>query len=229
LERLDAIIAILEWIVSQFYETHDHYVPQGNSSKLWLSRFVDKPYESLLAYAYHVRLYQAKRHTEWIRVCKHNYNVTECQDHVISDYYGDVLFDHHWYPTSPLTTDDHILYQENSMQCHDSLYAEILQVSSQYNAQPSELRVQTLMFMGQLLPKLRFLRGQDCLQEVFWQFLLAYVQVSYYRLINESTSLAEIQELESLDNFNSLYRPSRGEFDNHPVYQPYKKTLFLLF
>jgi len=98
MERLDDIIAILAWIVSEFHEVNTYHPRTNAVMRAWVSRFSSHPYELLLARAYNLRLYQSGEHP---KPTKHGYVVyphvyVPCGKHYFRhSYQSDQMFPPH--------------------------------------------------------------------------------------------------------------------------------------
>jgi len=97
--RLDALITILEWIVSEYV-----VVPISNSynssdpRRLCMARYDQFPYEGLLAQAYNLRLYQSDVHLTREDCILSSIRYYPCVNHSFrATFVHDRVFDEHFY------------------------------------------------------------------------------------------------------------------------------------
>ena len=120
--RLDALITILECIVSEYV-----VVPISNSynssdpRRLCMARYDQFPYEGLLAQAYNLRLYQSDVHPTQEDCILSSIRYYACANHAFcSTYAQDRVFDEHFYvfnasPVSHVSNYFDLLYNETTV------------------------------------------------------------------------------------------------------------------
>jgi len=90
--RLDDIIKILEWIVSQFVMIKPSAIVSEDRRRLGMARYDDFPYEALLARAYNLRILQSQEHITSINLLYGFQDHPCCNHYHRSKYIDDRVF-----------------------------------------------------------------------------------------------------------------------------------------
>ena len=146
LSRLDDIITILVWIVSEYVMKQMNGI--SHVRRVCMARYDQYPYEHLLARAYNLRFMQSHEHPSSSPVhVLYGYGILPCCRHNHRQSYDrDLVLHEHWYNRnvplpSPLFTqlDSVPAYESNHIPLTSADYRHLVQNGPWYRAQMSEV------------------------------------------------------------------------------------------
>ena len=251
LERLDDLISILSWIVSEFVHVPALHPDRDGTIYVSVSRYDRHPYEDLLGWAYNLRLLQTKEHRRNEECCRHYFRPS---------FADDTPFPFHWHRWDdetrniPIEPGDHAMLvprttneprnwrmpltepRTRSMTIIEVRANEVrnlgIQVNSNFAASPVfQIPLDQLSTM--VINAIRvhhWYKNHDHVNEEYWQKILCYLHVLYASLADykESSRAEDFRTVPRLEDFCTMYVPSYAARHNSSTINPLQQRRLLI-
>jgi len=214
-----------------------------------MARYDQFPYESTLAQAYNLRLYQSGVHLTNDECIHSSIRYYPCVNHHLrSTFAQDRVFDEHFYvstdspvshvpnyfdlpyaemPVFPLNSSEYQSLVHNAVQFYQQLLQSVHVTIHQavLTPDPNHLNSNMLSF-SILMGKLFWIKNQDHVHERLWQQLLSFLSYQYYVMVYNQRLLAD--QVVPFDKHDSLYVPCAAVRDNDPRCNPLGQRRFTI-